>query len=348
MTFHTVDLLTRDGARLSFPCAEDQSVVEAAAAADLFLPVVCREGGCGACRATAESGDYQLGPHSEAALSAADAARRAILLCRTYPRGPLALSAPFDRARILTQALRPRHAVVSERTLIGARTVRLRLTLEDEGEGSAAEFEAGQYMELEIPDGAGLRRAYSLANTANWDGTLEFLIRLHPQGRFSEYLERRAAVGNRLRVHGPLGGFTLRENGLRPRWFVAGGTGLAPMLSMLRRMAEYQDPQPARLYFGVNRAEELFALEELGALTDSLPGGFALIPCVWQAEADWSGVVGTPADALRADLAAMSGEAPDLYVCGPPALIAAVEQAARDRGVPDDHLFSERFLPGAR
>jgi ferredoxin-NADP reductase/ferredoxin len=342
MSVHSIALLTRDGERLSFPCAEDQSLVEAAAAADLFLPVVCREGGCGACRATAQEGEYHLGPHSSAALSAEDAERRAILLCRTYPRGPMSVSAPFDRSRILSQAVRPRGAAVTELTLVGERTVRLRLELEDEGEGRAAEFEAGQYMELEIP-GEGVRRAYSLANTANWDGALEFLIRLQPQGRFSSYLERRAKVGDRLLTHGPLGGFTLQEHGLRPRWFVAGGTGLAPMLSMLRRMADYQDPQPARLYFGVNRESELFALDDLGRVAEELPG-FTLIPCVWQAGDGWQGFRGTPADAVRADLAAL-GVAPDLYTCGPPALIDAVERVAGEQGVPDSHLFSERFLP---
>ncbi|TAN50648.1 MAG: oxidoreductase, partial [Methylococcaceae bacterium] len=202
--------------------------------------------------------------------------------------------------------------------------------------------EPGQFMELEVPEQA-IKRAYSLANTGNWEGKLEFLIRLQPGGRFSTWLKDQAQPGQSLRVHGPQGAFGLSESGLRPRWFVAGGTGLAPMLSMLRRMAELQEPHPARLYFGANRAEEFFCLPELQALQAELPQ-LQLILCVWKPEADWQGFRGTPVDALRKDLAE-AGVSPDIYLCGPPALIDAAETAARALGVPDRQIISERFLP---
>lgn len=184
-------------------------------------------------------------------------------------------------------------------------------------------------------------------------GDLEALLKLtegkginvytHADGRFSRWLEHEARPGQILSVRGPQGGFTLQERGLRPRWFVAGGTGLAPMLSMLRRMAEWQEPQETRLYFGVSLEAELFALDELERLKAELPK-LTVVPCVWKPGAGWTGFAGTPVDALRRDLADAK-TAPDLYLCGPPALIDAAEAAARDHGVPADHLFSERFLP---
>ena len=88
------------------------------------------------------------------------------------------------------------------------------------------------------------------------------------------------------------GDFALAENGLRPRWFIAGGTGLAPLLSMLRRMAEWGDPQPARLFFGVTRYEEVFAEEQLAALACVLPD-FRTDIVVWHPDPAWSGAVGT-------------------------------------------------------
>ncbi|WP_448207855.1 aromatic/alkene monooxygenase hydroxylase FAD-binding subunit MmoC [Azospirillum sp. sgz302134] len=345
MTTHTIDLTTRDGARVSFPCAETETVVAAAAKANLTLPGHCREGGCGACRATVRDGGYELGSHSASALPADAAAAGEVLLCRTFPRGALSIAAPFDRAHILSGAVAERRAEVAGLSLVGERTVRLLLTLQpDEDGGAAAEFEPGQYMELEIP-GTGVYRAYSLANTANWSGQLEFLIRLQPDGRFSLWLEREAGPGQVLTVRGPQGSFTLQERGMRPRWFVAGGTGLAPMLSMLRRMAEWQDPQEARLYFGVSHERELFALDELERLKAELPK-LTVVPCVWRPEGDWAGFAGAPTDALRRDLAGAK-TMPDIYLCGPPAMIDAAEAVARDHKVPADHLFSERFLPGA-
>ena len=205
-----------------------------------------------------------------------------------------------------------------------------------------AEFEPGQFMELEVP-GQDIKRAYSLANTGNWEGRLEFLIRLQPGGLFSTWLREQAAVGQTLIVHGPKGAFGLHESGLRPRWFVAGGTGLAPMLSMLRRMAEFQEPHPARLYFGANRAEDLFCQTELEALQAELPQ-LQVIYCVWKPEDNWQGFCGTPVDALAQDLAD-AVVLPDIYLCGPPALIDAAEAAARAKGVPDQQVLSERFLP---
>jgi ferredoxin-NADP reductase len=225
---------------------------------------------------------------------------------------------------------------------VGENTLRLELHLTPNEDGSLAEFEPGQFMELEVP-GQDIKRAYSLSNIGNWEGRLEFLIRLQPGGLFSTWLREQAAVGQTLIVHGPKGAFGLSESGLRPRWFVAGGTGLAPMLSMLRRMAEFQEPHPARLYFGANRAEELFCQAELQALQAELPQ-LQVIYCVWKAEANWQGFCGTPVDALAQDLADAS-VLPDIYLCGPPALIDAAEAAAGAKGVPDKQVFSERFLP---
>jgi ferredoxin-NADP reductase/ferredoxin len=344
MSLHAIALHTRDGAVVSFPCAETQTVVSAAAQAGFTLPILCGEGGCGVCRATCRDGDYVLGPHSAAALPAEAAAAHDILLCRTFPRSPLTLSAPFARAEVGTQAVPVRRARILALEPTADRVVRLLLAVIPGPDGDAsATFEPGQYMELSVPGRCG-RRAYSLANTANWDGRLEFFIRLHPDGWFSRYLSEEAAPGAELEVRGPLGGFTLTDRGLAPRWFVAGGTGLAPLLSMLRRMAEWQEPQPARLYFGVGCESDLFALDQIEALRADLPG-FTVEPCVWQPQPGWQGgFAGTPVEALRRDLATAKA-LPDLYVCGPAALVDGVSAVAAEAGIPADRVAFERFLP---
>lgn len=343
MSTHTIELTTRDGEQLRFDCDADQSLLEAAADAHIVLPSQCRQGSCGACYADATRGDYILGEHNPAALPAGSAEKGGILLCRTFPLSDLSVSLPFDHDRIQLGEIRRRNAEIAAIEPVGENTVRLTLHLapDDDG-GSVAEFEPGQFVELEVP-GQAIRRAYSLANTGNWEGRLEFLIRLQPGGLFSTWLREQAHAGQTLIVHGPQGAFGLSENGLRPRWFVAGGTGLAPMLSMLRRMAEFQEPHPSRLYFGVNRVEELFCLTELEALKAELPQ-LQVILCVWKPNQDWQGFCGTPADALAQDLDGLNAR-PDIYLCGPPALIDAAETAARSQGVPVEQVFSERFLP---
>jgi ferredoxin-NADP reductase/ferredoxin len=341
MSIHTIRLATRDGETMTFDCAEDETLVAAAARANLTVPVLCGQGSCGTCRGTCQGGAYEMGDHNPNALSADDAAGGHVLLCRTFPRGPLDISVDFD-ACALAGAVKQREAEIAALEDLGGRTLRLALRLRpDEDDSTAAEFEPGQFMELQIP-GTQTARAYSLSNTPNWTGDLEFLIRLQPGGVFSAWLETAAQVGQVITLRGPLGTFGLRETGLRPRWFVAGGTGLAPMLSMLRRMEEWQDPQPARLYFGVSTEDDLFAADQIAALQDAMPTLHVTV-CVWKPGSGWQGFSGSPVDALVRDLP--GAPVPDIYVCGPPALIAATEAAAKAHGVPDANVIAERFLP---
>ncbi len=343
MNTHAIELTTRDGEQFYFECTENENLLEAAANAHIVLPAQCGQGNCGTCYADVRHGDFTLGKHNPAALPVDELAKGGTLLCCTFPKSDLRIDLPFDHDRILIGAIKIQNAEITAIDSVGENTVRLELCLAPNEEGdSIAQFEPGQFMELEVP-GQDIKRAYSLANIGNWEGRLEFLIRLQPGGLFSTWLREQAAVGQTLIVHGPKGAFGLYESGLRPRWFVAGGTGLAPMLSMLRQMADFQEPHPARLYFGANRAEELFCQTELEALQTELPQ-LQVIFCVWKPNDSWQGFCGTPVDALIQDLED-STVFPDIYLCGPPALIDAAEAAAKGKGVPDKQVLSERFLP---
>ena len=342
MTTHAITLATRDGQTLEFTAEAGQDLLSAAAALGIGLPSLCRDGGCGACVCAADAGQYRLGEYNPAALPPDARARGEVLLCRTYAESDIALRAPYDYGHIHFEAAQPRPAEILELSPVADNTVRLVLRLVPDAEGGAAlEFEPGQYVSLGVP-GTGFSRPYSIASAPNWSGELEFFIRLQAEGRFSEFLRTEAAVGGRLDVAGPEGYFTLRAESLRPRWFVGGGTGLAPLLSMLRRMAEFQEPHPVRLYFGVTRQGELFALDELARLAQELPQLRTTL-CVWHPEPGWEGFRGTAAEALRLDLE-QSSVNPDIYLCGPPRLVDAVTAAARATGLSGEHVYSERFL----
>jgi NAD(P)H-flavin reductase len=141
-------------------------------------------------------------------------------------------------------------------------------------------------------------------------------------------------------LRGPLGRFVLDETSPRPRCLVGGGCGLAPLLSMLRHLAEFQDMQPTHLIFGANRESELFAMEEIEALQALLPG-LTITHAVWRPEGAWHGFAGTAADALALYLD-QQPEQPDIYVCGPPALMDAVAQVARARDIPEAQILAEQ------
>ncbi|ARN81299.1 2Fe-2S iron-sulfur cluster-binding protein [Methylocystis bryophila] len=338
---YKINLLTRDGASIAFDAESSETLLDAAAKAKIILPSVCREGGCGVCRVTCRSGAVTLNAYSTAALSDDARAEGDILLCRAKAQSNLELSAPFDKAVVGFAPVPERAARLSEIAPAGAGAVRLVLHYEDDAAyGRAADFIPGQFVELTHPE-TSTRRAYSLANTPNWDGKLEFFIRLHPRGVFSDYLKGAAKPGDLLLVKGPQGSFAADEASQAARWFVAGGTGVAPMLSILRQMAELGDARETRLFFGVNTQEELFALEAIDALKQVLPR-LATTICIWKPLPGWTGFAGTPADALAAALAEADG-IPDLYVCGPPALIQATQAVGCKAGVPRDRIFSEPF-----
>lgn len=342
----TVALRTTDGVTHTITCDEQTTVLDAAASDGLVLPSLCGQGACGVCFATVTSGQIEHADYNPQAMGPM-AGEGAALLCRTYPRSALTVDLPYDSSRIVQEAPVVRSARIAELESVSRDVVRLRLTVESDEFGSAAEFDPGQFMQLTVP-GTQVQRAYSLANCGNWDGELEFFIRVLASGAFSDYMRQRAAVGDVLTTRGPQGAFGLVENGLRPRWFVGGGTGVAPLLSMLRRMAEWGEMQPTRLYLGVNTEADVFAREEIAALATLLPD-FTATTCVWRPaaelpQADDAGALmaGTPADAVVADLGQMP-EPPDIYACGPPAMVQAVEYALAEAGVDPERVVTERF-----
>ena len=334
-----VTLVTRDSVRLQFDCSENENLLDAAAAAGLFLPAMCREGTCGLCRAQVADGTYEMSGHSTEALR--NAGQNGILLCRCQPRDDLVVNLPYPQAIIRRHQVPSREATIETLAPAGVGAVAMTLLLKPHPElGQAADFVPGQYMELSIP-GTDIRRVYSMANLPNWEGRLEFLIRLQPGGAFSTYLAERAKIGATLIARGPLGDFVLDEVSPRPRCLIAGGCGFAPVLSMLRHLADFQDTQPTHLILGANRKDELLLADEIDAIRAALPH-LGVTLSVWHPEAAWTGFTGTAADAFAFYLDSCA-ETPDVYVCGPPKMLEAVKAVAQDRGIPPDRIVAERI-----
>jgi len=344
---HTIHLMMQDGGDLTFECSEDEHLIEAGIRVGIYLPSECRVGGCGTCRAHCADGEYELQPYNLAVLPDEAVAAGDLLMCRTYPRSSMTIEVAKDLADVTSGPMPERLSEIVANEDMGGGVRRLVLKLKPDEQGRLnAVFEPGQYMQIELP-GTDTRRAYSFSNISNSEGLMEFLIRLQPGGKFSTWLEASAEVGEMLRLFGPQGEFTLNRGSNAPRRFVAGGTGVAPMFAMLRQMAVSQDQNESRLYFGVNREGELFAQEELEALQTEMPN-LTVEVCVWKPDAGWHGFIGSPADALRRDLAEdiKQGLEPEVYLCGPPGLVDATESVAREAGLSQQQIFCERFVAG--
>ncbi len=340
MIEHQITLTTRDGQEVKFSNMAGTDIITAGEKAGIILPALCRNGGCGACVGRCQDGAYTM-DCSPSVLSAEAAAEGEVLLCRTYPQNDLHISAPYDFTLIRFGKQDGRQAVITNLVQIAERTLQLNLQWLALDAGQAVEFEPGQCMELEIPD-SGIRRAYTLANTGNWRGEMEFLIRLQPDGRFSGYLRELATIGQILNVYGPGGAFAMQTASFNPAIFIAGGTGLAPFLSILRRLADWGEDRTIHLLFGINQESELFYLDELQRLQLLLPG-FSMTVCVWSPLPGWCGFSGTPVDALQQYLQNNPADY-DIYLCGPPSLVTAATQLAIAEGVAEQQIYSEKFV----
>lgn len=339
----SVELTTRDGASVVFDAQATETILAAAARSHILLPSGCLQGACGACRVTCSDGRAVVEPHADSALTDAERDTEDLLLCCSRALTNLRLVAPYDYRDINFSTRSQRTARILTTTQEGANAVKLVLQLDHAAYWEqGAIFTPGQFFELSIP-GTMTTRIYSLANAPNEAGILEFLIRVYPDGVFSDYVGNRARVGDVLFLRGPMGNFTMDPGIDAPPWFIAGGTGLAPILSMLREMARSGDQRRIRLFFGVNSEEELFALSAIAELERLLPHLNVTI-CVWTPSSAWRGFVGTPADALALALADQGGH-PDIYVCGPPALVKAARSVSVSAGIDLNRFFSEQFTP---
>ncbi|AEG00073.1 aromatic/alkene monooxygenase hydroxylase FAD-binding subunit MmoC [Methylomonas methanica] len=341
MSAHLIKIVTQEGDSVCFDCFEDEDIVSAGLRQEIYLMTSCREGGCATCKGLCTDGDYELGKVSSQALPTEEEENGYVLLCRCYPTSDMVVEVPYTYDRISFSPVGISvEAEIVELAKVSSNVMKLQL--QSPPDELKIRFDAGQFFDLEIP-GTTTTRSYSPANISNDRGELEFLIRIVDNGKFSGWLQNQAHVGQKINVKGPSGIFGLKENGFTPRYFVAGGTGLAPILSMVRRMREWEEPQTSIIYFGVNTEAEVFYAEELKRLESEMPN-LGIRICVWKASDDWSGEKGSVVDVLRRDLQG-GGVTPDLYLCGPPGMVDAVYAVCAEAGIAQNKIFLEKFLP---
>ena len=178
-------------------------------------------------------------------------------------------------------------------------------------------------------------------------GELEFMIKVYPDGRFSSLLSAgELQEGHELEVTGPYGLFTLRANSDRPLLFIGGGAGMAPILALLRSLAEQGSTRPAVYYYGARGPEDLFHLEELEELAERLPD-FRFVPALSDCGEDeqWEGERGLITDVVERSEAELSGV--DAYLCGPPPMVDAAIGLLERKGVPDSRVYYDKFTTTA-
>jgi propane monooxygenase reductase subunit len=200
----------------------------------------------------------------------------------------------------------------------------------------------GQYFDITIP-GTEESRSFSVACTPSADSSrLEFVIRVYPGGLFSGYLADDLQVGDRLSVEGPFGAFRLRESSPADLLFLGGGAGLAPLLALLRSMAERSLDRKVTFYYGARGRRDLCFEEEIAKLQEQLPG-LTFVPALSEPSEDdgWDGETGLITDVVERREADLRNV--DAYVCGPPPMVEAAIALLTRLGRSEDHIFYDKF-----
>jgi NAD(P)H-flavin reductase/ferredoxin len=299
----------------------------------------CRAGTCQSCRGRVTRGAVAYAARHDRLLGIAPMAPDDVLCCIAEPASD-AVEIAFDYPRAAVRPVRKMVLEVLEIVPVAGRVVVLRGAIR--GRFKLA-FTPGQYLEVAVP-GTDSRRSYSLANASPSPGEVELHIRLVPGGVMSDYVAHRAEVGDLVDVRGPLGSFHLRRR-IAHRIFVTGGTGLAPILSMLRELVARDDTSgPVALFHGVTTRDDLYGIDEVRTLLSHFPD-HALHLAMQDADAAWSGTRGRVTDLpLDTMFRTAPRDATDVYVCGPAGMIQAVRTLATAAGVRAERVFAEAFI----
>jgi propane monooxygenase reductase subunit len=322
---------------------EDQTILRAAAEQGVQLMHGCKEGQCAACKSFVLEGDMDnidLDRYSTFALPDYEKEEGQTLLCRAHAYEDLVIELLNYDEEIIRSGLPLRKGVVevvsNESVTHDMRHLVVKLVEPEE-----IKFFPGQYMDFVVP-GTDETRSFSMANTPSRDGTFEFVIKIYPDGLFSEFLAEKVQVGDRLEVEAPFGTFTLRESRTSDLIFVGGGAGMAPVLGLLRSMAERGVERKATFYYGARGKRDLCFSDELGALAEKLPG-FRYIPALSDPVdgSEWDGQTGLITDVVKANEPSLEGM--DAYVCGPPPMVDAAIATLTDLGVREQYIFYDKF-----
>ena len=329
---HQVALSFEDGVTRFITCADGQTVADASYRSRINIPLDCRDGACGTCKAFCESGDYDGGAYIDDALSPEESEAGYCLPCSMTPKSDLVLQIASSSAVAKTQAATYAGRLTALDRLSPTTTS---LTVEIPNRDQLT-FLPGQYVSVAVP-GTDETRSYSFSSGPK-DEQLSFLVKHSPGGVMSDYLADRARVGDDLSFTGPKGSFFLRESE-RPILLLAGGTGLAPILSILRRLREDGSRRPAHLVYGVSTDDDLVELETIEALAAEL-GTLTWDYCVADpaSSAPNKGYVTSllrPEHLHDGDIA--------VYLCGPPPMVEAVRQHFAAEGVQPTGFYYEKF-----
>ncbi len=331
---YKIALQFEDGVTEFITCKENEKLSDASYKQGINIPMDCRDGACGTCRGHCESGTYDMPASSyiDDALTQEEAKNGYILSCQMKATSDCVIKIPAT-SHICKVNTKTFTGKLSSLEKISATTIRFDINFP---EAESFSFLAGQYVNVKVPNSDD-KRAYSLSS-APGDSKASVVVRNVPNGKMSTYLDNNANIGDEMSFTGPFGSFYLRPIE-RPVLFLAGGTGIAPFLSMLDVIKVQNTLYPIKMVFGITNDVDLVGINELNNHQNNL-SNFEYRVCVADKNSshDKKGYVTSHIE----DEWLNNGNI-DIYLCGPVLMVEAVKTWLNEKGIEPKGFYYERF-----
>jgi CDP-4-dehydro-6-deoxyglucose reductase len=322
-----------------------QPVLEAALGAGLNLPHSCKSGHCSSCRARLRSGEIRYPDGRPLGITAEEERAGNVLLCQARAQTDLLIEARLI-ANVADVEIKTLPCRIARLVPLAPDVMQVWLRIPAV---EKLQFQPGQYLDVLLEGGR--RRSFSIANPPHDSELLELHVRRVPSGGFTERLfgaqegpAQPLREGSLLRIEGPVGQFTYRP-GNRPLLMVAGGTGFAPLKSMLRHLLEagvaIDAQREIHLYWGARQPRDLYEEGLLLEWVERYSPRFHFTAVLSEASDSPTRRRGWVHEAVLADHPDLSPF--DVYAAGPPAMIEAIRDSFCRHGLPTERLFFDSF-----
>jgi Na+-transporting NADH:ubiquinone oxidoreductase subunit F len=307
---------------------------------NVLIPSVCGgRGMCGVCKVRIVKGDEHIAitPAEEKRLSADERNNRIRLACQIRPDSDLSIEIPADYLSVRRWQTR---CEAIENLTYDIRCFRFALT-----EPARMNFVAGHYIQLICPPYAegveSTTRAFSIASNPGDNRHVDLIIRRTPNGICTTWLFDYLKVGDTVEMTGPYGDFHLSDS-TDPMLFIAGGSGMAPFVSILNQMKNTASTRKVQYFFGGNSVQDLYLIEKMREFEKTLPN-FSFIPVVAcpSPQDNWQGQTGLVTNVVRQNCANLNGY--EAYLCGSPGMIDASIKVLLELGIGQDKIYYDKF-----
>lgn len=305
---------------------------------EIFIPSACGgRGSCGYCKVKVNNIDTPYLPTELPYLSEDEKKNNIRLSCQIKVKSNLNIRIPEHLLSV--------HQYKTKVTSLINLTYDIKQVVLEIEENETINFKAGQYIQFEVPpyklSNESVYRAYSIASSPSDNKRIELEIRLVPNGICTTYVHQFLKVGDKININGPYGEFFLRDTDAEII-FIAGGSGMAPIKSILLDMQEKGIKRKATYFFGARTTKDLFLIDLMNDLMNKMPN-FTFIPALSdkQSDPDWKGERGLITEIV--DKYVENGINKEAYLCGSPGMINACVSVLTKKGIPIEKIYYDKF-----